>query len=108
MKVSIMRQEDAKGTSLIHAIATEGNDEGRRFLYGWPDGKPRDGYYPRCLSEVEADRLENTIHSNGGKIDVSKPCWYECDPVYGSMAYQLSGLELSWVEREKSDDLAGF
>lgn len=76
--------------------------DGRRFWYCYPDGKPRNGIYLRELTESQLMFLCDSVRQAGG-IDVDKACWQEGDPIYGSVAYQQSGLEMQWLERERAD-----
>ena len=97
MKVSVIRQEDIDGFS-VHATATEGIHQGRRLFYGWPDGKPQNGHSQRVLSDIESEYLIKAIIGNGGKIDISKPCWFEYEPLYGSEAYMIMESDLALME----------
>lgn len=86
------------GLSSVEAISADG----RRFWYCYPDGKPVDGIYVRELTPRQFERLCDGVRAAGG-IDPAKPCWQEGDPVYGSTAYELSGTEMAWAEREQAE-----
>lgn len=81
---------------------TATTEEGRRFWYCHPDGKPRNGIYIRELTESEYVRLLDGVRCAGG-INTSLPCWSEGEPVYGSLAYELSGAEQLWARREREE-----
>jgi hypothetical protein len=104
LKVALYRSDvnPITGGYQIEAVHhSDDKNDGRRFFYCYPDGKPRHGIYLRELNELDCERLENAIHQAGFMIDISKSCWQESDPVYGSIAYELSGIELHWLERER-------
>ena len=103
LKVTLFTSEKnfKTGKRLLEATVQEGPDEGRRFYYAFPDGKPREGDYLRELDDRTMERLMSRIQQAGFMIDETKPCWYECDPVYGSLAYQRLGIEQHWAERER-------
>lgn len=84
------------GLVSVEAISADG----RRFWYCYPDGQARDGIYVRELTPRQFERLCDGVRAAGG-IDTAKPCWQEGDPVYGSVAYELSGTEMLWAERER-------
>lgn len=99
-KVTISGSCEGSPLGLYTIQAT--TSDGRRFLYGYPDGQPRDGFLIRELNEFQFDALVIGIGTAGG-IDTSKPCWIESDPVYGSVAYEMSGTEQQWANRERAE-----
>jgi hypothetical protein len=86
------------GLSSVEAITPDG----RRFWYCHPDGRPRDGIYVRELTPAQFERLCTGVRLAGG-IDTDKACWSEGDPVYGSPAYEHSGIEQQWAWREREE-----
>ncbi len=98
--VTVNGSDQGSPLELMSVCATDAT--GRRFWYCYPDGKPRNGIYLRELTLKEYNRLCDGIRAKGG-IDTSLQCWQEGDSVYGSLAYELSGIETQWIERERQE-----
>lgn len=64
--------------------------DGRRFLYF------------KELTEDQFNKLVRLVYGAGG-IDVTNDCWQEMEPVYGSVAYQVAGMEYYQIEREYNE-----
>lgn len=102
MKIHVTLQFSDPMNGLFLVTAT--TETGRRFVYGYPDGKPRDGQYVRYLTDTECERLSNGWVASHGMINPDAPHWYETDPVYGSTEYQIQGCEAAACQREYEDD----
>lgn len=70
--------------------------EGRRF--GHEHAFPTLEAAERFISRVRMARADRKA-----VIDVSKACWSEGDPIYGSELYQRLGCEEAWSNRERAE-----
>jgi hypothetical protein len=100
VKVTVSYGSDSQEHYTVGTVVAT-TETGRRFLYSYPDGKMYNHSYVRYLTEGQYEILANGVQAQGGRIDETKLCWQETDPVYGSLAYELSGIEQQWAERER-------